>query len=112
MTILLRHPWPGNVRELENVVERAVTLTAGGTIAPDALLLDTSAGPPTALSLAQLPRRPTLQELTDEYVALVLQETDGDKARAADLLGISKRTLYRWDRHPAAPDESSQEEVG
>jgi len=112
MTILLRHPWPGNVRELENVVERAVTLTGGGTIAPETLLLDASVGPPTALSLAQLPRRPTLQELTDEYVALVLQETDGDKARAADLLGISKRTLYRWGRHPAAPDEPSEEEVG
>jgi len=112
MTILLRHPWPGNVRELENVVERSVTLTAGGTIAPDALLLDTSAGPPTALSLAQFPRRPTLQELTDEYVALVLQETGGDKARAADLLGISKRTLYRWDRQPATPDEAPGEEAG
>jgi len=112
MTILLRHPWPGNVRELENVVERAVTLSAGGTIAPDALLLDASASPPTALTLAQLPRRPTLQELTDEYVALVLQETEGDKARAADLLGISKRTLYRWDRPSAVPDESSQEDAG
>ena len=112
MTILLRHPWPGNVRELENVVERAVTLSAGGTIAPDALLLDASASPTTALTLAQLPRRPTLQELTDEYVALVLQETEGDKARAADLLGISKRTLYRWDRPSAVPDESSQEDAG
>ena len=112
MTILLRHTWPGNVRELENVVERAVTLSAGGTIAPDALLLDASASPPTALTLAQLPRRPTLQELTDEYVALVLQETEGDKARAADLLGISKRTLYRWDRPSAVPDESSQEDAG
>jgi len=106
MTMLLRHLWPGNVRELENVVERAVTLTAGGTIAPEALLLDVSASPSAALALAQLPRRPTLQQLTDEYVALVLQEAGGDKARAADLLGISKRTLYRWDRHPSAPDET------
>lgn len=106
MTTLLRHPWPGNVRELENVVERAVTLTAGGTIAPEALLLDVSASPSAALALAQLPRRPTLQELTDEYVALVLQEAGGDKARAADLLGISKRTLYRWDRHPSMPNET------
>ncbi len=111
MTALLRHPWPGNVRELENVVERAVTLTAGGTIAPDALLLEASGAPPAALTLAHLPRRPTLQELTDEYVALVLQETDGDKARAADLLGISKRTLYRWDRPSATADEPSQEDA-
>ena len=68
-------------------------------------------GRATALTLAQLPRRPTLQELTDEYVALVLQETDGDKDRAADLLGISKRTLYRWDRPSGAPGESSQEDA-
>ena len=111
MTILLRHAWPGNVRELENVVERAVTLTAGGTIAPEALLLDATPAPPSVLTLAQLPGRPTLQELTDEYVALVLQETGGDKARAADMLGISKRTLYRWDRPFAASDESSREDA-
>ena len=112
MTILLRHPWPGNVRELENVVERAVTLATGGTITPDTLLLDASVSPPPGLTLAQLPRRPTLQQLTDEYVALVLREAHGDKARAADLLGVSKRTLYRWDRQPTAPDESLEDEPG
>ena len=39
MSALLRHPWPGNVRELENVVARAVTLTAGDQLGPEALLL-------------------------------------------------------------------------
>ena len=49
-------------------------------------------------------QRPTLRALTDEYVTLVLQEVGGDKPRAAEILGISKRTLYRWDRPPASQD--------
>jgi len=109
MAALLRHPWPGNVRELENVVERALTLTAGGPIAPAALLLDGSLTPPTAASLSQLSQRPTLQELTDEYVALVLREAGGDKARAAEILGISKRTLYRRDRQPDLSNDAPVE---
>jgi two-component system response regulator HydG len=111
MGALLRHPWPGNVRELENVVERAVALTTDGPIEPDALLLDTSLSPATGPSLAQLSRRPTLRELTDEYVTLVLQEAGGDKARAAEILGISKRTLYRWDRQPTISVDLSPEEA-
>jgi two-component system response regulator HydG len=109
MAALLRHAWPGNVRELENVVERAVTLTNGGSIAADALLLDAAMAPDTATSLAQLPRRPTLRELTEEYVDLVLQEAGGDKDRAAEVLGISKRTLYRRDRQPTYVDQPPHE---
>ncbi len=111
MAALLRHPWPGNVRELENVVERAVTLTTSGPIAPEALLLETSVTQPNAVSLAQLPHRPTLAQLTDEYVALVLHEAGGDKTRAAEILGISKRTLYRRNRHPGDGDEALDEDT-
>jgi two-component system response regulator HydG len=106
MAALLRHPWPGNVRELQNVVERAVTLTTAGPITPETLLLDTAVNQPTGIALAQLPRRPTLGQLTGEYVALVLQEAGGDKARAAQILGISKRTLYRRDRQAADRDDA------
>jgi two-component system NtrC family response regulator len=92
-------------------VERAVALTTDGPIEPDALLLDTSLSPATGPSLAQLSRRPRLRELTDEYVTLVLQEAGGDKARAAEILGISKRTLYRWDRQPTMSSDPSPEEA-
>jgi len=102
MAALLRHAWSGNVRELENVIERTVALTSGGHVPPEALLLDDSLTPQTSITLAQMVRRPTLQALTDEYVALVLCETGGDKAKAAEILGISKRTLYRWRRQPDA----------
>ncbi|OGB94809.1 MAG: sigma-54-dependent Fis family transcriptional regulator [candidate division NC10 bacterium RIFCSPLOWO2_12_FULL_66_18] len=107
MAALLRHPWPGNARELENVVERAVTLTVGEQITPEALLLETSPAPAPATLLAQSARRPTIEELTAEYVALVLREVGGDKAKAAEILGISKRTLYRWEKQLGAGDSLS-----
>jgi len=104
MAALLRQLWPGNVRELENVVERSVALTGDAPITPEALLLDAAPAPHAALTLARMPQRPTLRALTDEYVGLVLRETSGDKERAAEILGISKRTLYRWDRPAASQD--------
>ena len=108
---LLRHPWPGNVRELENVVERAVTLMVGEQVPPEALLLDASPVPSATAVLAQAARRPTLEDLTAEYVSLVLREVGGDKAKAAEILGISKRTLYRWERQIAAGDTVSPTET-
>jgi two-component system response regulator HydG len=111
MAALLRHPWPGNVRELENVVERAVTLTAGDQVVPEALLLDASLAPAPGALLAQAASRPTIETLTAEYVALVLREVGGDKAKAAEILGISKRTLYRWENQLGASDNVSPEET-
>ncbi len=98
MAVLLRHVWPGNVRELENVVERAVTLTTEGRVIPEALLLDLASSAQDQPSLSRMTSRPSLRALADEYVSLVLRETGGDKAKAAEILGVSKRTLYRWDR--------------
>ncbi len=111
MSALLRHPWPGNVRELENVVERAVTLTAGDQVVPEALLLEAALAPAPGALLAQATGRPTLEELTAEYVALVLREVGGDKDKAAEILGISKRTLYRWEKQPGVSDNVSPEET-
>ncbi len=108
MAALLRHPWPGNARELDNVVERAVTLTAGDQISEAALLLDLSPVPGSAVTLAQMARRPTLRELTDEYTSLILREVGGDKIKAARLLGVSKRTLYRRKVPAASGDMVSQ----
>jgi DNA-binding NtrC family response regulator len=111
MAALLRHSWPGNARELENVVERAVTLTAGDQIPEAALLLDLSPVPGSTVTLAQMARRPTLRELTDEYTALILREVGGDKLKAARLLGVSKRTLYRRKISPALGDAMSRSET-
>jgi two-component system response regulator HydG len=111
MAALLRHPWPGNVRELENVVERAVTLTAAEQVSPEALLLETAPVPAPGALLAQAARRPTIEGLTAEYVTLVLREVGGDKAKAAEILGISKRTLYRWGKQLGGSDSVSSAET-
>ena len=67
--------------------------------------------PRQAVSLGQMARRPTLRGLAAEYVSLILQETGGDKTRAAEILGISRRTLYRWDRQPENRDSVSDTET-
>jgi hypothetical protein len=110
MAALLRHPWPGNVRELENVVERAVMLTADEQVRPEAFLLDASPAPAPVGLLAKASHRLTLPEPTSEYMALFLREVGGAKVKAAEILGISKRTLYRWEEQLAERDTLSQGE--
>ena len=84
----MRHDWPGNVRELENCLTRAVTLVRGGVIRPE------------HLGLLSGPREPNgalraLAEVEKEHVRRVLRGVDGNKTRAARVLGISKPRLYR-----------------
>jgi DNA-binding NtrC family response regulator len=113
MAALLRHRWPGNVRELENVIQRAVALTTSDPLPPEALLLDLGFAGSTARDhLARLASRPTLEELGRAYVSLVLAEAGGDKAKAAEILGVSKRTLYRWERRSTTRDMVSRDETG
>ncbi len=86
--------WPGNVRELEHVIERAVVLTTSTLLQPEDLPPEIRAAEP--LPPPGLPaRRMTLEELKRWYVEQVLAETGGNKARAAEILGIDRRTLYR-----------------
>jgi DNA-binding NtrC family response regulator len=96
--------WPGNVRELEHAIERAVALASSAVLLPEDLPPELSrTGPPAP---PRPPRRMTLEELKQWYVGEVLEETGGNKARAADILGIDRKTLYRMiDRQP--DDESA-----
>jgi DNA-binding NtrC family response regulator len=86
--VLKGYDWPGNVRELENVIQRLVLMTDGETIdAPDL--------PPlmrfSALRRIGLER--TLAEVEAEYVSNVLASVGGNKTRAAEILGIDRKTL-------------------
>jgi DNA-binding NtrC family response regulator len=90
---LVAHRWPGNVRELENMVERAATLARGTVVGLADLGIDWSPATPAAGGL-----RPTLAELEDRYIDEILAETQGDKGRAARILGVSIRTLQRRSR--------------
>jgi len=95
---LMERTWRGNVRELENVIERSVVLARGDSIEADDI-----SGPdhePLAAKGVEMfvQGRPTLDELEERYINLVLEEAGGDKSKAADVLGISTRTLYRREK--------------
>lgn len=91
---LMRHHWPGNVRELRNTIERLV-------VSSRSTLLEAVDLPPAFSALREAPGEhpfsdlPTLEELERRYLTHVLSATDGNRSRAADVLGIDRRTLYR-----------------
>ena len=85
---LRSYEWPGNVRELENVVQRLVVMTDGDIIeVPDLPCLMRF----TALRKTGFTR--TLAEVEAEYIGNVLESVDGNKTRAAEILGIDRKTL-------------------
>ena len=106
---LLDHNWPGNVRELQNCLERAAILCDGREIRPEHLRLgDGATGGPSlgdvldlSGTLAEVTRRATARA-EDEAIARAMSDTGGDRAAAAERLGISVSTLARRVR--AAPE--------
>lgn len=99
MAVLQRYHWPGNVRELENIIERAVSLTHGPLILPDDLPDSVRQSLSSSLEPAMLPGLAgeliSLDELEKRYLIRVLKESGHNKVRAAKILGIDRRTLYR-----------------
>lgn len=95
LDILQAYPWPGNVRELENALERAVILSAGDIITPEALPERITARRAEPLVSEKVPTTPTLEAIERAYIQWVLHNEGGNKSRAADMLGIDPSTLYR-----------------
>jgi two-component system response regulator AtoC len=113
VAMLEQHSWPGNIRELKNVMDRAMTVTPGDTIDADAILLDREEAPPelrageppTMASIERTiappsttgePRGRLVRQDRETECALILQaleEAGGHQTRAAEILGISRRTL-------------------
>jgi transcriptional regulator with PAS, ATPase and Fis domain len=93
MALLVRHDWPGNVRELRNVVERAMMVEDADVITAAALqplesdLVQSAAG-----------QRLTLDQLEERYIRRVLAETAENYSRAAEILGINRKTLLEKRR--------------
>src|SRR2546429_892413 len=106
---LQSHPWPGNVRELRNCLERAAALSASDAIEADQIQAvairaassgigrnGPGAGQPGSISSPSTPVLPsTLEDLEREHILRVLKESNETRERAAAILGISSRTLYR-----------------
>jgi two-component system response regulator HydG len=93
MTRLISYDWPGNVRELENCIQRALALGS----APEIRMVDLPSN--LLYSVGEVRHDPralaTLQELEQRAILQALEATQGDRLRAAKLLGIGKTTIYR-----------------
>ncbi len=99
MKILIDHYWPGNVRELQNVIERAVTLSAGSTLDVDDVHLDKPRQRAAAETSSALPEGATLEQWEDEMIREALRKAGGNKSQAARALGLSRNTLrYRLSK--------------
>jgi DNA-binding NtrC family response regulator len=119
--ILARHSWRGNVRELENTMHRAVLLAQGDEIGPEAVMLaplrmsDDGAGTPSHGSQGMVGR--TVADVERDLILGTLQHCLGNRTHAANILGISIRTLrnklqlYRQEGmvvpHPGEPERAS-----
>ncbi len=98
---LCDYAWPGNIRELRNTIERAVIMCSGGSIDVPDLPPDLQTGPAGEGSAwLRLPLGLPMREVEREYVLASLQRLQNNKARTAQALGISEKTLYnklhRW----------------
>ncbi len=92
MNCLMAYQWPGNVRELRNVIERGIILSENGVITERALPRELAAqneeNSPDASFLS-------LEELEKRHIHKVIEHVGGNRSQASDLLGISRKTLYR-----------------
>ena len=100
LALLTQYRWPGNVRELENAIERAVSLSHGPLLTPDDLPAAIRQAGASSDQRVEVPETGgevclTLEEVEKRHLIRVLKETKGNKVKAAKILGIDRRTLYR-----------------
>ena len=95
LPILLRHPWPGNVRELESVIRAACLSGEGQWLRPIDLVLLPLETVGAREGEPAIPENYTLDGVIRRHILQVLKACDGNKARAASKLDISRSTLYR-----------------
>lgn len=91
--LLMSHAWPGNIRELRNAIDRAVVLTSGDTVDARALPLA-----PADLVVAATRGSWTLEQLESHYIRSVLETTRNNYSKAAEILGINRKTLLEKRR--------------
>ena len=94
LDLMMRYDWPGNIRELENTIERGVIIARSEYLTPDEL-------PPNIREIAESTTHygsevtvgSTIKEIEKEFIARTLTSVDGNRTRAAKILGITRKTL-------------------
>ena len=94
MRLLQRYAWPGNIRELRNVIERSVILSPGDFVEAEHLPGDLSGPPPPSVQSAGLTAGMTVDEAERKLIELTLAHTNDNKTRAAEILGVTVKTLH------------------
>ncbi len=97
LDVLRSYPWPGNVRELKAVVERAVLVATGDSVEPSALPDHILESPSVTFRLGG-EHRPTLADVEKTYIEITLRHVRGNQTRAAEILGISRKSLWEKRR--------------
>ena len=114
LKVLTDYHWPGNVRQLENIIERAVTLSAGPVLDAADIHLDARPVPGAAGSAGNaggvpfLPEGMTMEQWEDELIREAMRRANGNKSEAARMLGLSRNALrYRLSKL-GVPDEAER----
>jgi transcriptional regulator with PAS, ATPase and Fis domain len=118
MELLTSYQWPGNIRQLENCIEQAVVLCESDVVDVGALWLGDSTTPRQTDSSIRIRSGLTLRDVEQQYILRTLQETGGNRTRAARVLGISLRCLqYKLKAYaeadieaPAQPNRANEPE--
>ncbi len=114
MKLLSDYGWPGNIRELRNTLERAVILCGSELIEPEHLPAELASGGGESAYL-KLPYGLPLREIEKEYILATLHRLQNNKARTAQALGISEKTLYnklyRYSGRGPRKDEEVEEDA-
>jgi len=96
LRILIKYSWPGNVRELENIIQRAMVLCQHEVILPEDLPSSMLREPNEESLLEKgLHEKYTMDQLEKEYIKKVLIKVGGNKSKAAEMLGLDRKTLYK-----------------
>jgi DNA-binding NtrC family response regulator len=111
MTQLANNEWKGNIRELENSIERAVLISDGPELLPEHFFLDTADGASRSHSAISMQAGMTVKEMERQLIAKTLEEVNDNRTHAAELLGISIRTLRNKLKEYQQELEESHAEV-
>jgi DNA-binding NtrC family response regulator len=110
---LLTHTWPGNVRELENTIARSLVLAGGDTLEPSDIRIEAPRNSPVPTTSSQEPLLPpgeTLEHWEQLMIREALKRANGNKSRAARMLGLT-RNAFRYRLSQMGLDSESHDEA-